>query len=290
VAVAALGIPLAILVLYLGGWVMAAVLGAIAAGGAAELYRMAGERDARAFVATGAGLAAALVLVVSARPVAAEAGRWLWLVAFAATLVLTTAAIWARGVGGGPLRAVAVTVFGAVFIGGAFSYMVLLRHLDTAAGQPSPSAWHGAALVAFPITLAWIGDSCAYFGGRAWGRRKLIPAVSPGKTVEGAVANVVGTVLVGAVYGWLVFQEWLGLPIGALAGAAGGLLVSPAAQIGDLVESLLKREAGVKDSGRLLPGHGGILDRFDSLLFAVPVAYWYLAVLLPVWIEALPWR
>ncbi|MGH7506501.1 MAG: phosphatidate cytidylyltransferase [Longimicrobiales bacterium] len=290
VAVAAIGVPLAVLLIYAGGWMLVVVLALIAAGGAAELYRLAAQRGTRAFLGFGVALTAAMVLIAGAYPIAAQAGRWLWPLVFLATLVLGAASIWARGVKGEPLHATAVTLLGAVFIGGAFSYLVLLRHLDAAAGLASPSAWHGAALVAFPIALAWIGDTCAYFAGRAWGRRKLIPSVSPGKTVEGAIAGLVGTVVIGAVYAWLIFQLWLGLPIGALAGAAGGLLISPAAQVGDLAESLLKREAGVKDSGSLLPGHGGILDRFDSLLFAVPTAYWYLALVLPLWVEGLPWR
>ena len=137
----------------------------------------------------------------------------------------------------------------------------------------------GALLVGFPLILTWISDTCAYFGGRAFGRRKLIPAVSPAKTVAGAVAGVLGTVVIGAGYGWLL-DAWVEVPLGPLAGAVGGALVSVVAQAGDLVESLLKREAGVKDSGALFPGHGGLLDRVDSLLFAFPAAYWYLSAVL----------
>jgi phosphatidate cytidylyltransferase len=211
-------------------------------------------------------------------------------IVFCSVLLLSAASLWLRGPTGGPLAATAVTVFGALFVGGAMSYVLLLRHLDGGGGASPLTALQGATLVAYPIALAWIGDTCAYFGGRAWGRRKLMPSVSPGKTVEGAIAGVVGTVTIGLVYAWGIFGVWVGLPISPLAGALGGLLISPAAQIGDLAESLLKREAGVKDSGRLLPGHGGILDRFDSLFFAVPVAYWYLAVLLPRFVEGLPWR
>jgi phosphatidate cytidylyltransferase len=290
VAVAAVGIPLAIVVLYLGGWVLGTLVALLAAGGTLELYRIAEARGTRPFVVAGAVVAAALVLVAAAQPGEAYVAQVQLYIVFCSVLLLSAASLWLRGVTGGPLAATAVTVFGALFVGGAMSYVLLLRHLDGGGGASPLTALQGATLVAYPIALAWIGDTCAYFGGRAWGRRKLMPSVSPGKTVEGAIAGVVGTVTIGLVYAWGIFGVWVGLPISPLAGALGGLLISPAAQIGDLAESLLKREAGVKDSGRLLPGHGGILDRFDSLFFAVPVAYWYLAVLLPRMVEGLPWR
>jgi len=85
-------------------------------------------------------------------------------------------------------------------------------------------------------------------------------------------------VVVGSIYAGVVLGGWLGLPIGYAEGAVGGALLGVAAQVGDLVESLFKREAGVKDSGKVFPGHGGILDRFDALLFTLPVAYWYLGL------------
>jgi len=285
IAVAAVGVPAALAVLYAGRWVTAGVLALVAAAGAAELYRLAEQRGVRPFHGLGIAAAAALVLWSAARPDIGSAGRGLWLIAFSLAMGGAVAAVWRRGVDGHPLAATAVTVFGSLVTGGALAYAVFLREL---AGAGAP-AWLGTALVAYPITLAWFGDTFAYFAGRAWGRRKLMPSVSPGKTVEGALANLVGTVLIGGVYAWLVFGAWLGLPIGVAAGAVGGAILSPVAQVGDLAESLLKREAGVKDSGRLLPGHGGVLDRVDSLLFAVPLAFWYLEALLPMWTEALPW-
>lgn len=287
VVVAVAGIPLAVLLVYIGGWTLGIALALIAAGGAAELYRLAEHADVRPFGAAGAVLAALLVLIPIVVPDGDPMSRYSWTTMFGAALLLSTAALTARGVTGGPLAATAVTLFGALLIGGSMSYAVLLRQLGGAAVS---DPWQGAALVAYPVTLAWCGDAFAYFAGRAWGRRKLTPSISPGKTVEGALANFAGTVLIGAVYGWLVFGRWHGLPIGALAGAIGGVIISPAAQVGDLVASLLKREAGVKDSGRLLPGHGGILDRFDSLIFAVPVAYWYISTVVPLWHPGLPWR
>lgn len=288
VAVAAIGVPLAIVVIYIGGCVLAIVIMLLAALGAAEIFGLAEKRGSRAFLAAGCGLAMLYVLAAARDPAGAWTPRILIAVTVGMVLVLSAAAIWRRGVGGAPLGAVATTLFGAVFVGGTLAHVMLLRQL--AGGETVGPGWTGAALVAFPITMAWIGDTCAYFGGRAFGRHKLIVRVSPGKTVEGAIAALLGTVAIGAVYAWAVFGQWLDLPIGPASGALAGLLVSPVAQIGDLAESLFKREAGVKDSGRLLPGHGGVLDRFDSLFFAVPVIFWYFVLLLPLWVEGLPWR
>jgi phosphatidate cytidylyltransferase len=114
----------------------------------------------------------------------------------------------------------------------------------------------------------------AYLIGRKWGRVKLIPHVSPGKTREGALAGLVGGTLTGVAAAWA-----LGLPVPLLVMAGVGAAVSLGAMIGDLCESLIKREIGIKDMGSIIPGHGGILDRIDALLFTIPLTY-YLAVLL----------
>lgn len=117
------------------------------------------------------------------------------------------------------------------------------------------------------FVLVWGCDSCAYYFGKNFGRHKLAPRVSPNKTWEGAIAGFLGGTLIGAAAGtWWVFPE-----LGPLRGALAGALATSAGQLGDLVESLWKRGAGVKDSGNFLPGHGGFYDRIDSLLYAAPV-------------------
>lgn len=290
VAVAAVGVPFALALLYVGGWPLAIVLAGIAAGGAAEVYRLASHRGVRAFVAAGALLAAVPVLLAMALP-ADEAAAWTWRVFVATSLLLTAAAIFRRGVEGSPLSVSAVTVFGALFTGGTLAYAVYLRQMDVGVTTlGNAPRWTGAALLAFPLVLTWTSDTGAYFGGRRFGRRKLIPTVSPGKTVEGAIAGVAATVLMGALYAHYVLTGAAGLPVGAATGALIGFVVSPVAQVGDLAESLLKREAGVKDSGNLLPGHGGVLDRFDSLFFSIPVTYWLLSWVLDTWVWVLHWR
>jgi phosphatidate cytidylyltransferase len=280
VAVAAIGIPLALVVLYVGGWVMAVVLAAIAAAASAELYRLARQRAIEPFVLVGCVLAALPVLFTVLAPEPRAAVAWSWVVFLATSLYVATAALFRRGVARAPLAAMSVTVFGALFTGGTLACAMFLRALPVTTTAPSVQHWVGPAFVLFPLALTWMSDTAAYFGGRAFGRRKLMPSVSPGKTVAGAVAGVVGTVAAGAVYAHFVFRGWLGVPVSAAAGGLAGLVISPVAQLGDLVESLLKREAGVKDSGGLLPGHGGVLDRFDSLFFTIPVTYWLLAALL----------
>lgn len=124
---------------------------------------------------------------------------------------------------------------------------------------------------ALVLLTSWACDIAAYFAGRAFGRTRLAPRISPAKSVEGAVAGVVVAVLVG------VAMSWLG-PLGPVRMAGFGLAVGVGSVVGDLCESLLKRQCGVKDSGFLMPGHGGILDRMDALIFAATAAHFYLQV------------
>ena len=280
VAVAAVGIPIALLIIYFGGWALTALIAVIAAMGANEFYRLAKHRGVRAFAGLGSLLAATAVVLAAITADPAEAAAWSWRVFIGASLLIATVAIFRRGVAGAPLTVTAVTVFGAFFVGGTLAYAVLLRQFDLSRYALHDNPWAGPALLAFPLAMTWLSDTSAYFGGRSMGRRKLIPSVSPGKTVEGAIAGVLGTVITGALYAHFVLAEGLGLPVSALFGGIAGLIVSPVAQLGDLAESLLKREAGVKDSGTLLPGHGGVLDRFDSLFFSIPVTYWLLLLVL----------
>jgi phosphatidate cytidylyltransferase len=196
-------------------------------------------------------------------------------------------ALFVRGVNGRPLGAAASTVFGVLYTGGMLSFGYAIRYHDYAIESVRVSLGGmaltaGGLLLLLPLLLTWASDIGAFFIGRAFGRRKLMPSVSPGKTVAGAVGGVAATILVG----WL-YTRFVLTPATQLAFVRGGLLVfsllvSVAAQIGDLAESLLKREAGMKDSSHIIPGHGGVLDRFDSLLFVLPVSYVLFNMLL-VW-------
>ncbi len=129
-------------------------------------------------------------------------------------------------------------------------------------------AENGRLWTLFTVCLIWAGDSLAYFVGRSFGRLKMAPQISPNKTWEGALGNVAGSLLVAGV-----FARWLDAPLGQLLGVAA--VANLAGQAGDLLESAYKRSAGVKDSGAVLPGHGGMLDRIDALIFATPVVWVY---------------
>jgi len=159
---------------------------------------------------------------------------------------------------------------GALYTGGALSFWVLLRALPEAGGA---TAFHGAALLIFPITVTWLGDTFAYGFGSRWGRAKLIETVSPNKTVVGAVAGLLGSVLAGGIYARLWLSEVPEFALSWTVGAALSVPIAIAGQVGDLAESVIKRDAGVKDSSRLIPGHGGVLDRLDAIFFTVPLTY-----------------
>lgn len=265
--VAAVGVPFALGVVYLGGWPLGLLLAVIAALCALEFYRLAEAKGVRPLAVPGALAAVAFVLLATGQPGRGPEGSGFATVVIVAALAVPALGIWTRGVAGQPLLAASVTVTGAVYAGALLSFGIFLRHLPGHEG-----ALHGVALVFAPLLLTWVSDTCAYFAGRTWGKRKLIPSVSPGKTVEGALGAVVGSVVAGLLYAQ-VLNLFPTYRVGLFEAAVFGLLVSIVAQVGDLVESLFKRDAGVKDSGRLLPGHGGALDRFDSLLFTLPLGY-----------------
>jgi len=153
------------------------------------------------------------------------------------------------------------TMAGMVYIGWLLSHLVALRGLDD-----------GRNWVFLALLATFGSDTAAYFTGRALGKHKLAPSISPGKTWEGTIAGILGAIIISLLF---TIPSPLSLPLGYGQAILLGLLVSVFGQLGDLVESLLKRNMGVKDSGRLLPGHGGALDRIDSVVFAGVVVYYY---------------
>jgi phosphatidate cytidylyltransferase len=171
------------------------------------------------------------------------------------------------------MAAVSVTVAGVLYTGGTLAFVPLLRALTSSVPGAAAGPWAAMAFVFLPLLTTWVGDTSAYFAGRAWGKAKLAPNVSPGKTVVGAVAGLIGSTAVAVALSATVLGELPVVGVGLLTAAWIGLLLGAAGQLGDLTESMLKREAGVKDSGKVLPGHGGMLDRIDSLLFSVPTAW-----------------
>ncbi|MEX2356263.1 MAG: phosphatidate cytidylyltransferase [Thermaerobacterales bacterium] len=155
-------------------------------------------------------------------------------------------------------------IFGLAYVGLPLVHWPALRNF----GEGLPGVW-AAGPVLWVLAVVWANDMAAYGAGTVWGRHRLAPYLSPRKSVEGAAAGLFAAVTVA----WLL-HGWAGLPQTTAAGS--GALVALAGQLGDLWESALKRGAGVKDSGALIPGHGGVLDRFDAIIFALPVAHYLL--------------
>ena len=275
--------PLALWIVLAGGAPLAALLAVVSAIGAWEFFRIARGSGTRPLDDVGIALAGLLPLAVHAHYLGLFAFRPAFVAIVA--LAILAATIWLRGVDGRPLGAAAATMLGIAYTAGMLAYGYAIRYHDIVRGYDVVGARFlslgplhvplapGGVLLIFPLVLTWASDIGAYFVGRSIGGRKLIPAVSPGKTVAGAV----GGLLASMVVAWL-YARYVLVPVASLGftpwGAIGfGLIISVAAQVGDLFESLLKREGGVKDSSRIIPGHGGILDRFDSLIFVLPVAY-----------------
>ena len=156
-------------------------------------------------------------------------------------------------------------VLGFMYVPLMMSYFILIRRFD-----------QGHLWILFLLVLAFAGDVAAYYVGRNFGRRKLLPLVSPNKTVEGTIG-----LFAGSVVGCVIFQHFFFPSLPVVHAAALGLFGSVIGQLGDLCESAMKRASGVKDSGTILPGHGGILDRLDCLIFIAPFLYYYRVFVIP---------
>jgi phosphatidate cytidylyltransferase len=248
ILISAAGIPLVLWLVYLGGWPLFGLALVAALFALHELYWM--TRTLRPVVL--AGYLGAIGTLVGA-----ELGGANWALAgLFATLAFAfvfKGAVSAASVG--------VTLLGVVWIAVGLAHALLLRDLDE----------HGV-LASYTVILAvWAGDAGAYFIGLLFGRHKLAPTVSPGKTWEGLAAGTVATI--GVTFVALYKQDFLSIPESLVLGA----VIAIVAPLGDLFESALKRDADVKDSGRLLGGHGGILDRLDALLFSWVAAYYVIA-------------
>jgi phosphatidate cytidylyltransferase len=275
VAFAAVAIPLALGIVWFGGWPLAITVSLVSALGTREFYDLARKNDidaARRFGIASAAVCGPMALLASPRgslagvaSIDAFIGWWPYLGA----LWILGLLVWAlarRSPTERPLEAVAVTAFGVLYAGALPAFLIAIRH-----GVFGARSWAGTWLVFFPMVVIWVCDSAAMSGGRAIGGAKLAPTISPGKTRSGSTVGVIGGLIVAPIFAYLVFPR-VGVSASVVALVIIAALLSVLGQMGDLAESLFKREVGVKDSSTIIPGHGGVLDRFDSLYFALPIA------------------
>jgi phosphatidate cytidylyltransferase len=278
--VAVVGIPIVLGALVLDGWILGGLMALTALIGATEFYglrRLSGEHPFRELGAGGAGGA---VLIATGAPTVdafAIPALGLLLGLYAASFA---AALHLRWPGGSPIGAASTTVSGVLYVGVPLAFVPILRALPATRGGGVPEMIMPAmGFILLPLLVTWANDSAAYFVGHAVGRRKLFPSLSPGKTWEGAIGGVVGSIAAAVTCSIWFLDELPVLAVSPAEAALIGAVIGVVAQVGDLVESALKREAGVKDSGRVFPGHGGVLDRVDSLIWTFPFTWLMLEIL-----------
>jgi len=278
---AAVLIPAVIALIVQGGLVYLGAIIVIVLLGQREFYRLIEDKGANPIAVYGMAAGAAL-------PVVAYLGN-----EYSATLILTATllAVMVRAVGRAQvaqaLVSVSGTFFGVCYVGWLLSHAIVLRNFDHAAsarfGSEAVAALgivpeSGIFFMLFALTCVVLCDAGAYFAGHAWGRRKFAPKISPSKTVEGALGGVVAGTAGGVVTKLIFDFFWpeMSRALPWVAAVPMAVVVSVAGMVGDLVESLLKRDAQTKDTGHLLPGMGGVLDRIDSPLLGIPIMYYML--------------
>lgn len=268
--VAAVMIPVFLAISYQGGWWLFLPITAIAIIGMGEYYSATLKKGHRPAVALGFITGLCILIVTQFSPADYREGALLGLV-----IVLVGTTLMAQFANRPNQSAVdnsAVTVFGVVWVPLMLSFMLRLRQFDLPEALNYHSAgefWHRAGAVLVVIIPVWLCDIMANAVGRAWGKRKLAPTISPNKTVEGAVGGFLG-----GVAGALIIGAWVGMPW--IHSLLLGAMVSIVGQLGDLGKSTLKRDLQIKDFGNLFGAHGGVLDRFDAPMFSLPLGYLYL--------------
>jgi len=263
VLVGAAGIPLLAFAAIRGGTALLILVDLLIVLGLWEFYRLLAAKGIRPHVMVGIGGGLFLSWQI----------YFSWSIGVRALLTVVVLVVMAsallRREGRGAIADVAGTLLGMLYVGLLSGYFFLLRNLP---GRMSGRHQDGGWILLSVFIITWVYDTGAYGVGLLWGRHPLLPRVSPKKSIEGAVGGLFWGLLAALLLSRLCFPELLSLRDFLMIAMIAGLI----GPLGDLAESLLKRDAQIKDTSGILPGHGGVLDRFDSLLFIVPVVYWYL--------------
>ncbi|HEU5099859.1 MAG TPA: phosphatidate cytidylyltransferase [Roseiflexaceae bacterium] len=270
---AVLLLPLIIVLVWWNVWSVAATVMVATAIGLLELYAAFRQGGYQPRVAVGIGSALAIILALALQ---STYSLDLILPVLTFTIIVSLIAELSYENQPGSLPSWGLTIAGAFYVAWLLGHFILLRSLGTPLRDTIFKQFGmqpGVAWIYCVCAVTWLQDTGAYFVGRRFGRHKMAPILSPKKTWEGAVGGMLAAIIAGIVCVLL-----LGLPITLLQGALLGVVGGVVGPLGDLSESLIKRQVGLKDAGNLIPGHGGLLDRVDSLLFSVPILY-YLIVL-----------
>lgn len=280
IMVGVVGIPLAVTTMFIGGWLFTVVVAAVSTIALWEYYALVNAKEISANVWSGMFWNFVIIGVVTAvvESTGFDALDWIFLLValvFLMPISILTLELFRNRPH--PIFNSSSTILGIIYVTPAFAALESLRNGESAVLVNSSGQWDGFIVVLALFVSVWACDTAAYFVGSKFGRNKILPRVSPNKSWQGAFAGAVSAVLSFV----LITHYWLhGVVL--VHSIVIGLIVGVMGQVGDFAESMLKRDAGVKDSSALLPGHGGILDRFDSMIFVSTITLIYLLIVASV--------
>ena len=255
-----MGLPIVIGILYARGLFLFIFVFALAVVGLSEYFKALKNKEIRSFEITGyIAVCCYFLLIMKPEYISLQ---YIGLIVFAVfNVMFFYEIIYVKN----NITNIAVTFFGLIYIPVFFSYILFIDRME-----------YGKILIWLPFLTAWFSDTSAYFVGTYFGKHKLCPKVSPKKTIEGAVGGIVGCVLLSLAAGYLIVSLGYNIPI--IHFAVVGAICGATSQIGDLSASYIKRFCEIKDYGKLIPGHGGVIDRFDSVLFTAPTVFFYFLI------------